>query len=384
MEERNPIDKIIEDITTAYNKYHNELTKAKKWDRIKKYKEYNNLRGKKYEKMGDKNKNKLKELQEFFKDLSEKEERKLKQEIKENHQGINNTKGNAESELIKNIKTIYDPKSHTDYYKFFEAVHKLPKDLKNEFIGDFGEEIRKAYKSEQTIDKMTLDFKGKDLDVLDDFGDNFRNSIKQLTYKIMTPEELQEATDKVAEEARIKGKQEYAEQLKHAPEKIDLIYKDVKDIKEVFNPEPVRDKEGNISAHSLLRNSKSLNKIQEYLSRGFGDLSQDVLMDKLKKYTKGDDKEAKAYADAIMIRKAEQQARNKPLYQRLKEARDASLIRNIPEEVQKDLNDYEREDFAKQMRDVHNYYLLPHEWKTIKATRDYGINPMLLRGIIKE
>lgn len=385
----NIVDKIIE----AYDKFDAEMLKKKRWEKsIKPYKRYKELSGKNYNRMKEENQKEFDDLKKKFENLTDEESKTLEEESQKDYSGINNTKRNAYKELDAKIVNIYNPKHYDDYYVFFEAVDKLDPDIKKRFISRYGPGIKEVYTDEQRKEKLARDFKGRQLDVLKDWEKvriddkdkvEFSNVVQDLTKGVYTRQELHEEIEKAREEGRNEGIEEVNKQIEHAPQKITKIYESVENLNKTLNPEPIRDKEGNISPHSLLRNSQSLNKIQNYLSRGFGDLSQDDLMKKLKKETKGDDKEAKAYADAIMIRKTEQQARNKPLYQRLKEARDANIIRSIPEEVQKDLNDLEREDFAKQMRDISNYYLLPHEWKTIKATREYGINPMLLRGIVK-
>ena len=393
MLEENPIADIVEDITGAYDKFDTEMLKKKRWEKsIKPYKRYKELSVKKYHRMGEENKKELDDLKKKFENLTDEERETLENESQKDYSGINNTERNAYKELDAKIVNIYNPKHYDDYYIFFKAVDNLDPDIKTRFISRYGPGIKKMYTDEQRKEKLARDFKGQELDVLKDWEKvriddkdkvEFSDVVQDLTKGVYTRQELQEANERAREEGRNEGIEEVNKQIEHAPQKITKIYENVENLNKTLNPEPIRDKEGNISPHSLLRNGQSLNKIQNYLSRGFGDLSQDDLMKKLKKETKGDDKEAKAYADAIMIRKTEQQNRNKPLYQRLKEARDANIIRSIPEEVQKDLNDLEREDFAKQMRDISNYYLLPHEWKTIKATREYGINPMLLRGIVK-
>lgn len=319
----------------------------------------------------------------------------LKGKIETRTNNINNIKKNTKELIIK----ILDPSNNKDidnYYNYIiDVEQELNKDenkdaekwnIEGENFKDYFDKYYKnvfieIFNKPNNLSKLAGDSIGEDYtNNLNMFSDLIP-SIKTKQTKFVNEDEINKIKEESRKEGKKEGKKEAYAKTYNAAKEIPEIKESVKEIKETINPEPYKD--GKLSPLLLLRNNKYLNKIHEYISRGYGDLSREELIKTLKNKSYNDD-EAKAYADAILIRKTEQQKRFEPVYKRLRDIRDANLIQRLPEDVQKGINDYEREQYAIKSRDIENYYLLPHEWKRLKAARDYGINPMLLRGIIKE
>ena len=305
-----------------------------------------------------------------------------------------------ENKITTYIKDFLNPHNDNniidDYYLFLSDLSTELNKEKNKktfingesfkewFLNKFTDHINNIFGSGSGLSKLRNDSIGKNMDNISLFGDLYLR-VQEEDSRAKDKNEINKVRDEYnnkIDEAYNKGKEEVYKKTYNAAKEIPEIKESVKEIKETINPEP-KNKEGYYSPMLLLRNNQYLNKIHEYISRGYGDLSREELIKKLK-YIYKNDEDAKAFADAILIRKTEQQKRFEPVYKRLRDIRDANLLQRLPEDVQKGINDYEREQYAIKSRDVENYYLLPHEWKRLKAARDYGINPMLLRGIIKE
>lgn len=380
----NVIDKIKDELL----KNHQQESKIKEEikDISNKLKHIEDERSKRLVELKEQNKNGDGITKQQNKDI-----KSLKSKIERRTNNIDNIKDNTKELIIK----ILDPSNNKDIDNYYDYIINIEQELNKDENKDVEKWNIEGYNFKKYFDKyyknvfIEIFNKSNNLSKLagDSIGENYTDnlnmfsdlipSIKTKQRKFVNEDEI----NKIKEESKKEGKEEVYKETYNAAKEIPEIKESVKEIKETINPDP-KNKEGKYSPLLLLRNNKYLNEIHEYISRGYGDLSREELIKKLK-YRKNDD-EAKAFADAILIRKTEQQKRFEPVYKRLRDIRDANLLQRLPEDVQKGINDYEREQYAIKSRDVENYYLLPHEWKRLKAARDYGINPMLLRGIIKE
>lgn len=250
-----------------------------------------------------------------------------------------------------------------------------------------------------------LEEEGKDIEMI--------NSLKEI-YQTNKPEDFLEREYRFNEFEEMKNKNEALieknEELdKIIDEKNDMIKaggkyfwrlgqkqdetnKKIDDLKKTIYD----DQSDDLSVYSHLMNNRKLNRIHSFLNRGYGDMTRDEAIRKITKDLEFDDnfkyldekdriKQAETLADAIFIRKEELSQKYRPVYEKLRALNDLNMIKNLPEEAAKDLNQYDLEKYYADQKRIDKIYILPREWKRVSAAAtQYNINPMLFRGIIKE
>lgn len=187
-----------------------------------------------------------------------------------------------------------------------------------------------------------------------------------------------------------------AEGFKIVYDKVEDVGKKVDDIKKGAGGDISPSVDINPLSHML--NKTRLKRVHDYLNKGFGDLPRDkainkiydeLLKEKSKEFSFANDEELKAtaesLADAVLIRKGELSHKYRPAYEKLRTLNDMNMIDSLPEEAAKQLNQMDLEKYYADQKKIDKIYILPKEWQRIStATTQYNINPMLLRGVIKD
>lgn len=177
--------------------------------------------------------------------------------------------------------------------------------------------------------------------------------------------------------------------------KSDSIKKDTEEIKQMMKAEDV-EPGGKPSPYSHLMNNTRLKRIHQFLDRGYGDMPRDEMIQKIyddldwdERFVGASDterrKQAESMADAVYMRKEELGTKYRPTYERLRTLNDLNMIKSLPEHVAKELNQMDIERYNADQKKIDKIYILPKEWQRVStAATQYNINPMLLRGAIKE